>query len=176
MIDWRANSGLDGEMKTKQFILTVCVALVPLAFVGTALAAGSKGADEQAVRDADAQWAKAAAAKDLDKTVSFYSDDAVVLPPNQAAVTTKDGIHALWKDLIGSVTSVGWTATRVEMAKSGDMACLSGTYELTNNDGSKDRGKYCEVWEKKADGKWKCGTDIWNSDLPASAPAAPEKK
>ncbi len=175
MIDWRANSGLDGEMKTKQFILTVCVALVPLAFVGTALAAGSKGADEQAVRDADAQWAKAAAAKDLDKTVSFYSDDAVVLPPNQAAVTTKDGIRALWKDLIGSVTSVSWTATRVEMAKSGDMACLSGTYELTNNDGSKDRGKYCEVWEKKA-GTWKCGTDIWNTDLPASAPAPSEKK
>jgi ketosteroid isomerase-like protein len=177
MIDWRANSGLDGEMKTKQFILTVCVALVPLAFVGTALAAGSKGADEQAVRDADAQWAKAAAAKDLDKTVSFYSDDAVVLPPNQAAVTTKDGIRALWKDLIGSVTSVSWTATRVEMAKSGDMACLSGTYELTNNDGSKDRGKYCEVWEKKA-GTWKCGTDIWNTDLPAAPAAspAPEKK
>lgn len=161
-------------MKTKQFVLTVCVALLPLTFVGTALSAGSKGGDEQAVRDADAQWAKAAAAKDLDKTVSFYADDAVVLPPNQAAVTTKDGIRDLWKGLIGSVTSVSWTATRVERAKSGDMACLTGTYELTMNDGTKDHGKYCEVWEKKADGKWKCGTDIWNSDLPATAasPAA----
>jgi ketosteroid isomerase-like protein len=61
----------------------------------------------------------------------------------------------------------------VEVAKSGDLACLSGTYELTMNDpGGKpvsDRGKYVEVWEKQADGKWKCGTDIWNSDLPASA-------
>ena len=175
-IDGRFDSRLDGEMKTKQFILTVCVALVPLAFAGTALAAGSKGADEQAVRDADAQWSKAAGAKDLDKTVSFYADDAVVLPPNDTAKTTKDAIRALWKDLIGSVTSVGWTATRVEMAKSGDMACLSGTYELTMNDGTKDHGKYCEVWEKKG-GTWKCGTDIWNSDLPAApAPAAPEKK
>ena len=172
-------SGLDGGMKTKQFILTVCVALVPLTFVGTALSAGSKSGDEQAVRDADAQWSKAAGAKDLDKTVSFYADDAVVLAPNQAAVTTKDGIRSLWKGLIDSVTSVSWTATRVEMAKSGDMACLSGTYELTMNDGTKDRGKYCEVWEKKG-GTWKCGTDTWNSDLPAAAsspaPGAAERK
>jgi uncharacterized protein (TIGR02246 family) len=166
-------------MKTK-FILAVCVALLPLGLICTAPAAGTKGADEQAVRDADAQWSKAAGTKDLDKTVSFYADDAVVLPPNGPSAKTKEAIRALWKDLIGSVTSVSWTATRVEMAKSGDMACLSGTYELAMNDGTKDHGKYCEVWEKKADGKWKCGTDIWNTDLPAPAsspaPGAAEKK
>ena len=116
-------------MKTK-FILTICVGLLPLGLICTAPAAGTKGADEQAVRDADAQWSKAAGTKDLDKTVSFYSDDAVVLPPNGPSAKTKEAIRALWKDLIGSVTSVSWTATRVEMAKSGDMACLSGTYEL----------------------------------------------
>src|SRR6266852_9558072 len=167
-------------MKTK-LILTLCVALLPLGLICTAPAAGTKGTDEQAVRDADAQWSKAAAAKDLDKTVSFYAEDAVVLPPNDTAKTTKDAIRALWKDLIGSATSVSWTATRVEMAKSGDMACLSGTYELTMNDGTKDHGKYCEVWEKQVGGTWKCGADIWNSDLPAAAasspaPGAAEKK
>ena len=165
-------------MKTK-LILMVCVAMLPLAFVGTALAGGGKGGDEQAVRDADAAWSKAAAAKDLDKTVSFYADDALVLPPNEPAVTSKDGIRNLWKGLIDAVTSVSWTVTRVEMGKSGDMACLTGTYELTMNDGTKDHGKYCEVWEKKG-GTWKCGTDIWNSDLPAAssspAPGAAEKK
>jgi len=101
------------------------------------------------------------------------------MPPNEAAKTTKDAIRTLWKGLIDSVTDVSWKATRVEMAKSGEMACLTGTYELTMKDGTKDRGKYCEVWEKKA-GTWKCGTDIWNSDLPATAsspaPGAAEKK
>jgi len=160
-------------MKTKQFILTVYVALVP--FVGIALSAGGKGGDEQAVRDADSAWSKAAGAKDLDKTVSFYSNDAIVLPPNEAAVTSKDGIRNLWKGFIDSVTDISWKATRVEMAKSGDMACLSGTYEMTMKDGTKDRGKYCEVWEKKG-GTWRCGTDIWNSDLPATAAAPAEKK
>ena len=66
---------------------------------------------------------------------------------------------------------ISWKATKVEVAKSGDIGLVSGTYELTINDASgkpvNDRGKYVEVWEKQADGKWKCGADIWNSDLPA---------
>jgi ketosteroid isomerase-like protein len=161
-------------MKTK-FILTVCAALVPMTF---ALAAG---ADEKAVRDADAKWSKAAGAKDLDKTVSFYGDDAVVLPPNAPMVTSKDGIRNLWKGFLDSLTEISWKVTRVEMAKSGDMACMTGTYELTMKDGTKDHGKYCEVWEKKANGTWKVGTDMFSSDLPATAasspvPGAAEKK
>jgi ketosteroid isomerase-like protein len=132
---------------------------------------------EQALRDADAQWSKAAGAKDLDKTVSYYSTDAIVMPPNASSATTKDAIRNVWKDMIASASSVSWKATRVEVAKSGDMACVSGTYEVSMNDASgkpvNDRGKYLEVWEKQADGAWKCGADIWNSDLPV-APA--EKK
>ena len=159
-------------MKTRKIILIVYLVVLPLAIVCN-FAPTANGADEKALRDADAEWSKAAGAKDLDKTVSFYADDALVLPPNEAAVTSKDGIRSLWKGLIDSVTDVSWKATRVEMAKSGEMACLTGTYELTMKDGTKDRGKYCEVWEKKADGKWKCGTDIWNSDLPATPATSP---
>ena len=164
-------------MKTK-FVLAGCIALLSFTFVGAASAADTK--IEQALRDLDAQWSTAAGAKDLDKTVSFYSDDAIVMPPNAPAATTKEAIRNVWKDLIASASSVSWKATRIEVAKSGDIAYLSGTYEVTLNDASgklvNDRGKYLEVWEKQADGKWKCGADIWNSDLPASAPAPAEKK
>ena len=56
----------------------------------------------------------------------------------------------------------------------------SGTYEETMTDANgkpvKDRGKYIEIFKKQADRTWKVVADIWNSDLPASAPAAPEKK
>lgn len=165
-----------GSMKTKQLVSVVYLALLP---VTLALAAG---ADEKAVRDADEQWSKVAAAKDLDKTVSFYADDAVVLPPNQAAVTTKDGIRNLWKGFFDSLTDISWKTTRVETAKSGDMAYLIGAYEMTLKTGTKDRGKYCEVWKKHADGKWKVSADMFSSDLQmpgasSSQPArAAEKK
>lgn len=148
-------------MKTKQFILVVCVAVLPVTLGFTA------DLDQKAIRDADEQWSKVATAKDLDKTVSFYADDAVVLPPNQAAVTTKDGIRNLWKGFFDSLTEISWKTSRVEMAKSGDMGYLIGAYEMTMKDGSKDKGKYCEVWKKQADGKWKVSTDMFSSDLPA---------
>ena len=127
---------------------------------------------EQALRGLDTQWSSAAGAKDLAKTVSFYSADAIVMPPNAPAATSSEAIRKVWQDLLAnSGLVINWKTTKVEVAKSGDLACLSGTYELTMNDASgkpvNDHGKYVEVWEKQSDGKWKCGTDIWNSDLPA---------
>jgi len=159
-------------MKTKPLVLSTCFALLSFAFFGTASAADTKSVIEQALRDADAQLSAAATAKDLDKTVSYYSDDAIVMPPNAPSATTKEAIRNVWQDLLASAGLViSWKTTKVEVATSGDLACLSGTYELTMNDASgksvNDHGKYVEVWEKQSDGKWKCGTDIWNSDLPA---------
>ena len=73
-IDDRFDSRLDKAMKPEVLFLSAYIALLSFAFVDTA-AADSKL--EKAVRDADAEWSKVAAAKDLDKTVAFYADDAV---------------------------------------------------------------------------------------------------
>jgi ketosteroid isomerase-like protein len=157
----------DGRMKINVFISLLLFSCIASAADNTAI--------EQALRDLDAQWSSAAGAKDFGKTVSFYSADAIVMPPNAPAATSKEAIRRVWQDLLASPALViSWKTTKVEVAKSGDLACLSWTYELTMNDASgkpiNDRGKYVEVWEKQSDGKWKCGTDIWNSDLPALAP------
>jgi len=136
---------------------------------------------ERILRDLDAQWSNAAAAKNLEQTIAYYSDDAVVLPPNSQSATTKQAIRNVWKELLATtVLVITWKPTRVEVGKSGDMAWMSGTYELTMNDATgrpiNDRGKYLEVWKKQPDGKWKCGADMWNSDLAVAAPAPAEKK
>ena len=162
-------------MKTKTLITTFVLGLA-----ATALCLAGDTKAEQALRDADAAWSKAAGSKDLDKTLSYYSADATVLPPNAASATTKEAIKKIWQDMLASPGLViSWKATKVEVAKSGDLGFVSGTYEFTMNDASgkpvTDKGKYVEVWEKQADGKWKCGTDTWNSDLPAS-PSAPAEK
>jgi len=136
---------------------------------------------EQLLRDLDAQWAKAAAAKDVEQTIAYYADDAIVLPPNATSAATKEAVRNVWRDMFASPGLViSWQPTRVQVGKSGEMAWVRGTYELTTNDASSkpidDRGKYLEVWEKQTDGNWKCAADMWNSDLAASAPAPSEKK
>ena len=162
-------------MKTKPLFLCGCIALLSFALVGGASAAESSALEKE-LRDLDDQWSAAASAKDVDKVVSFYSDDAIVMPPNAASATTKEAIRALWKDLLTDA-KISWKTNKVEVAQSGDLACSSGTYEVTLNDPTgktvNDRGKYVAVWEKQADGTWKCGVDIWNSDLAA---ATVEKK
>ena len=135
---------------------------------------------EQILRTLDEQWSKAAAVRDLERTVGFYSEDAIVFPPNAPSATTKEAIRNVWKDLLASsgLVMITWKPRKVELANSGDMAWVSGTYHLITNDpGGKpidDRGKYLEVWKKQADGNWKCGADMWNSDLTAVA-ATPQK-
>jgi uncharacterized protein (TIGR02246 family) len=166
--------GFDGCMKIHIFIAPFLFGLC------TALAADTK-AIEQALRDLDAQWSAAAESKDLEKTISFYSDDAIVLPTNALAATTKEAIRNTWKGLLASPgLAISWKTTKVEVAESGEIAYTTGTYELTMNDASgklvPDHGKYVEVWKKQTDGKWRVVADIWNSDLPLSATAPAEKK
>jgi len=135
----------------------------------------TRAADESALRKLDEEWSKAIGARDVDKTVSYYSDDAVLMPPNIPTLTGKEPIRTLWKSMLESPSfSGGWTATKVEVARSGDLAYVSGNYEFKEQDDRGaaivDKGKYLEVWRKQADASWKCVAGMFNSDLPAGAP------
>src|SRR5438874_3629527 len=84
---------------------------------------------ERILRGLDAQWAKAAAGKDVEQTIAFYSDDAIVLPPNATSAATKEAVRNVWKDMLASPGLViTWKLTRVQLAKSGDMGWVCGTY------------------------------------------------
>lgn len=142
----------------------------------TQTVADTRAADETMLKNLDAEWSKAAGAKDVDKTVSYYTDDALVLPPNIPVIQSKEQARAMWKAMF-SVPGFGggWKAAKVEVARSGDLGYVTGSYELTESDASgkpiTDKGKYLEVWKKQADGSWKCVADMFNSDLPSGTPA-----
>uniref|UniRef100_Q01XW8 Ketosteroid isomerase-like protein n=1 Tax=Solibacter usitatus (strain Ellin6076) TaxID=234267 RepID=Q01XW8_SOLUE len=132
-------------------------------------ATDSRAANENAIRELDAQWSKAASANDLDATVSFYSDDATLLPPNAPIRVGKQAIRAVWAELLAPGTSVSWQVSKVEVSQAGDLAYLIGTYVVTMKDPQgkpvTDKGKLLEVW-KPIGGKWKAVADTYNSDLP----------
>ena len=134
-------------------------------------------AEEQTIRDLDVQWSKTAATRDVDATVGYYSDDATVSPPNEALATTKAAIRAGWAELLTPGNDISWQPSKVEVASSGDMAYSMGSYTMTMKDAEgnpvTDHGKYTEIWKKQGDGKWKTVADMWNSDLPVAAAAAP---
>jgi hypothetical protein len=65
--------------------------------------------------------------------------------------------------------SLTWTATRAEVASSGDVGYTVGTYQSSFG-GTKEKGKYITVWAKQADGQWKVKEDIFNADAAAVGP------
>jgi ketosteroid isomerase-like protein len=140
----------------------------------------TSAADEAAIRAADEQWSAGAGKNDLEGTLAFYAGDAVVLPPNAPIAKDSKSIRDSWAGLLGPNTSVSWKASKVEVAKSGELGYLYGTYQLSIKDpkggpGMSDTGKIVEIWKKQADGKWKCIVDMYNSDTPVPAPPAPRK-
>ncbi len=109
--------------------------------------------------------------------MAFYSNDAVVLPPNEKLAANRDGIRKSVAGLLGLPgLKISWRPAKIEVAASGDLGYLYGAYQLSM-DGPKgkpvtDQGKILEIWKKQADGSWKCIVDTWNSDLPAAPPPA----
>jgi uncharacterized protein (TIGR02246 family) len=161
-------------------VLCGCVSVMLFASAcGQQAPADTRAADESAIRELDVKWSSAAAAKDLEGTVSYYAEDASLLPPNTNMQSGKPAIHAAWAGLLGSVESIAWPPNKVEASRSSDMAYVIGVYQMNSKDPQgrpvTDHGKYVEVWKKQADGGWKTVADIFNSDLLPPAPAAKKK-
>jgi uncharacterized protein (TIGR02246 family) len=136
----------------------------------------TRAADERAIREADAAWSKASAAKDVEAYVSFWADDALDMPPNAPMLTGKESMRkGLSEQWAKPGFALSWQASKAEASRSGDLAYTVGTYQFTLNDPKgklvTDRGKYVTVWKKQPDGKWKVAADIYNSDLPAPGAA-----
>jgi len=150
---------------------------VPMALVAALAPAATP--DIQAERAAlvrlDKAWAQAAAAKDIEKTVSFWADDAKVIPSGQPAVVGKEAIRRYVSDgfaLPGF--AIQWETSEFVVSASGDMAYGIGTNTLTVNgpQGTPliEHGRAITIWRKSPGSGWKCVVDIWNAE-PSASPA-----
>jgi len=122
----------------------------------------------RAVKDADRSWLAAAAAKDVDRTVSFWTDDAVIQPPGQPAVVGKEAIRQYVSGAFAMPGfSIRWQSGEPVISKGGDMAYSLATNEVSFQDPQGKpvtaRGRGVVVWRRGPDGSWKCAVDTWNA-------------
>ena len=151
--------------------------LVSLFALSTALLAASAQAGgtglgvEEARKGIDAVNAKymeAVAKGDAATIAGFYTDDAVVLPPDQPMIVkNKKGIEEFFKaSFKAGVKSFKLETMDVERRK--DVAIEIGKYTVAMQPEGKPaatgHGKYVVVWKRIKEGGWKLHRDIWNSD------------
>jgi uncharacterized protein (TIGR02246 family) len=132
----------------------------------------ARALDENAIRDSEAAWVKAFATKEPEKAAAFYADNAASMLPDTPLMTGRKAIIAGMKPELGDPNfSLVFAPTKVEIAKSGDIAYSQGTFKYTTTDPKTRKrlgqaGNYVEVYKKQADGTWKVEEDIATEETP----------
>ena len=114
---------------------------------------------------------KAVADGDLDKIMTFYADDAVLMPTAEPIVVGKVAIREEWQHILSIPDFQNKSAlTKVDVSKSGDLAYSMGTYLSTmrgeNGQLVTEPGKWLSVWRRQADGSWLVVAATYNTDIP----------
>jgi uncharacterized protein (TIGR02246 family) len=161
--------------------LTSICAIAAMAFTITACntTPDTHDADTKAIQDNEAQWNQDFAAKDQDKLVAHYTDDAVLMVPGAPAYSGKDAIRGSVKEMLADpALALHFHSTKVDVAKSGDLAYTQGVYTLDFTDPQTkqvihDHGNYVTAFRKQPDGSWKAVSDIITSEVPPPMPPPP---
>ncbi|HLO18863.1 MAG TPA: DUF4440 domain-containing protein [Sphingomicrobium sp.] len=146
------------------------LSLVALVVVVSACARSSfdVAAEGQKLLRRDAEWANAAAAgKDVEKIVSYWSDDALVIEPGQPVYEGKAAIRAY---VAGSLQIPGfrihWVSEKPVFSPDRKMAYMRGVDEMTvqgpNGALMTVRMRGISIWRRDPDGQWRCVVDIAN--------------
>jgi ketosteroid isomerase-like protein len=143
----------------------------------TTAASFDQSAESAKLMARDVEWSNLATeGKDLEKILSYWADDAVVMEPGQAAVEGKAAIRAyVGESLKTPGFSIHWVSQKPVFSPDGRMAYMRATDQMTVP-GPKGKPMTLHlqgysVWRKDADGVWRCVVDIAN-EAASPAPAA----
>jgi uncharacterized protein (TIGR02246 family) len=152
---------------------TALPALVAFAAACATTTRVDRASEEQRIRELDRQAQQAIQSKDAATFANLYAVDAVHISANMPIVRGRDAIRNAWAEMLRTPGTVQFGPTRVEVAESGDLAYVLGSYRSSlDMPGGRldDRGNYVVIW-KKIDGQWKAVADIGASELPVTTHA-----
>jgi ketosteroid isomerase-like protein len=136
----------------------------------------TRAEDEATIRAYSQAYSEASHAKNVDKGMSFYADDALGFGTGSDTTTTKEATRADMEKGFSMPGTISWKTSKVVVARSGDLAYEYGhyTYTTPETDGkTKIRmGNYLLVWTKPPGGDWKISVD---TDAEEPPPAPPTK-
>jgi uncharacterized protein (TIGR02246 family) len=151
----------------KSFLVTLVVgALAACAAEPASIDAESEEAE---IMRLSREWSEVAGSGDLDATLAYWADDAVMMPPGMPPLKGKQAIRE-FIEASGSIpgSAIRWEPLEAHVSPAGDFAYLLERNEISFRDSTgvqvTEWNKVVTVWRKQADGSWKNVIDIWNAD------------
>jgi ketosteroid isomerase-like protein len=112
-------------------------------------------------------FAKALMAGDVEAAANLYDENASLLPPNEPIVSGRENIRTYWQGTIDA----GIVDAKVKTISAGsddDLGYEIGTFELhfklENDSIMIDTGKYTEILQRNAEGKWVSLYGMWSNN------------
>lgn len=118
----------------------------------------------------DAEWAAAASeGRDVESILSYWTEDAVVLPPGLPPVIGKVALrHYVQASTQIPGFQISWTSSEVTFSPDRNLAYMFSQNAVTMNgpDGTPatTKGRAVTIWRREPDGEWRCAVDIWNAE------------
>jgi ketosteroid isomerase-like protein len=151
---------------SKKLFISVTVSILIVACSETKV---DLKAEEAAIMKADSTWSSLSAeSKDVDKAVSYFANDAVVVPPGQPIIKGKEALRKFVEESFKIPGfSIRWKSSDIKFSPDGKLAYMYGENLTTMNDSTGNKisipGRGYSIWRKETDGSWKCAVDIFNS-------------
>ena len=148
--------------------------LLALCAAGCAQSSLDPAAESSKLAQRDADWSSASfEGKDIDRIVSYWSDDAHVLQPGLPPIDGKAAIRAfVTASLKIPGFKIHWVSDKPVLSPDGTMAYMLGNVETTapgaNGTLQSTHGRGVTVWRRDADGVWRCVVDISNDAPPST--------
>jgi uncharacterized protein (TIGR02246 family) len=126
--------------------------------------------DETSIRTLLAEYKQVCETGDPAAFAALFTEDAVVMPPNQPIVNSQPAIQRWAEALFGSA-DVRLDIPDAEIEVAGEWAFVRGVYSITftpkeGGASIEDCGKWLDVFRRHGNESWKYARAIWNSDQP----------
>jgi len=120
--------------------------------------------------DTSRAWSASVKSGDVNRIVSFWTDDAIVMMPGEPIRRGKGEIAPFVEQSLKTPGfSISWEPIEGTISKSGDIGYLIERERMTFPDGHggiiQRIGRGVTVWKKQPDDSWKMVVDTFNSDL-----------
>jgi ketosteroid isomerase-like protein len=121
----------------------------------------------------DTEWAALSSeGRDVDRILSFWTDDARVYHPGLPVMIGKAALRSYVEGALAIPGfHITWTSSEAGLSPDGRMAYVLSTNAVTlpgpNGRPVTTRGRAVTVWRQEG-GEWRCAIDMWN-DEPAGS-------